>query len=292
MSLKKTFLATAIDALQRAGELLPPAPSAIDWDDTIVGRWKRDGGAGRIVPLARPPRVTLDDLIGVDQQKARVDRNVRQFLAGLPANDVLLWGPRGTGKSSLIKAAIASHRGDGLRAVEVDRLDLADLPAIVAAIGDTRHHFIVFCDDLTFEDRDASYKALKTVLDGGLYERPDNILVCATSNRRHLVPERVADNEGTRVIETELHYTESVEETISLSDRFGLWLAFHPFNQATYLDIVDHWLGHFGLRLDEEARTEALRFALERGSRSGRTAYQFARDRAGRLGLDAPGGPA
>lgn len=286
MSIKKSFFRAALDAIERADALLPPAPRRIDWSSTIVGRWTRERGAGRIESLPRPPAVTLDDLIGVDEQKRRVDRNVRQFLAGLPANDVLLWGPRGTGKSSLIKAAIATYSASGLRAVEVDRLDLADLPAIVAAIADTHYRFIVFCDDLSFEARDSSYKALKTVLDGGLYERPENILVCATSNRRHLVPETASDNEGTRVVETELHYTEAVEEKISLSDRFGLWLSFHPFNQKTYLEIVAHWLAHFGLELDDESRTEALRFALERGSRSGRTGFQFARERAGQLGLE------
>lgn len=288
--LKKNFLREALTLFGRLEPLLPPVPSAIDWESSAMARWVSDDGSrGRLVAESGVPSLTLDDLLGIDRQKARVEANIRQFLAGLPANDILLWGPRGTGKSSLIRGLIGSLHTAGLRAVEVDRLDLEHLPRIVDAIGDARHRFIIFCDDLTFDTQDAGYKALKSILDGGLYQRPDNILICATSNRRHLVPEYAADNAGTEVIGTELHHSEGVEEKISLSDRFGLWLAFHPFDQVTYLEIVGHWLarlGHPARAADPDSfRADALRYALERGARSGRTAWHFARHHAGQTAL-------
>lgn len=289
-AMTKSLMKQALRLTTRIERLLPPAPADIDWERTTMARWVRHSSStGHLVAEPGTPSITIDDLLGIDMQKARVTANTEQFLARLPANDMLLWGPRGTGKSSLVRALIGSWHGAGLRAVEVDRLDLEHLPRIVDAIDDRKHRFLIFCDDLTFDSQDAGYKALKSILDGGLYQRPENILICATSNRRHLLPEYASDNIGTERSGTELHYAEGVEEKISLSDRFGLWLAFHPFDQATYLAIVAHWLARLQVsHIDIEAenyRADALRYALERGARSGRTAWHFARHYAGRAAL-------
>jgi len=259
----------------------------MEWQAANAFRWQRQGNRGWLQPITHADSIRLTDLIGIDRQKSAVSRNVRQFMAGLPANNILLWGSRGTGKSSLLKALLNEFGGNGLRLIEVDRNDLLQLPQILRMVDDRPEKFLLFCDDLSFEIDDPGYKALKVVLDGSLTVSLDNLLVCATSNRRHLMPEPQSDNLATRHEDGEIHFGESVEERISLSDRFGLWLAFHPFDQQEYLQIVQHWLDHYG-HGDQlpEARELALRWALTRGSRSGRTAWQFARDWAGGQALN------
>jgi len=282
-----TPLVARLDALlARLDAHLPPAPPAVDFSHTLAARWRRVQGRGFLQPVGQPHAIRLADLLDVDEQKARIDQNTRQFIAGRQANNVLLTGARGTGKSSLIKALLNEHAPAGLRLIEVEREDLVDLPEIVERIAGCPQRFIVFCDDLSFEAGESAYKALKAVLDGSVASVPDNLLIYATSNRRHLMPEYFDDNRDTRHVEGEIHPSEAVEEKISLSERFGLWLSFYPFTQDEYLAVVAHWLAQFGVRGAQigEAREEALQWALLRGSRSGRVAWQFARDYAGRRG--------
>ncbi|MCC7412250.1 MAG: ATP-binding protein [Gammaproteobacteria bacterium] len=272
--------------IERLERLLPPVPQRPDLNAAVAFRWRRSGRAGWLEPVHHRADIRLADLRCIDRQRDRICLNTRQFLAGLPANNVLLWGPRGTGKSSLIKAVLNEYAGEGLRLLEVDRQHLLDLPDIVEPLYDRSERYIIFCDDLSFEADDASYKALKVVLDGSIHRAPANSLVYATSNRRHLLPERLAENLEARNVDGEIHHGEAVEEKISLSERFGLWLAFHPFSQDDYLGIVAHWLHRLGVREDGEAmRREALTWALLHGSRSGRSAWQFAKDWVGRKGL-------
>jgi len=231
--------------------------------------------------------IRLPDLKEIEPQKEKIERNTRQFVAGQPANNVLLTGARGTGKSSLIKACLNAYAPQGLRLIEVDKADLVDLPDIVEVVAGRPEKFIVFCDDLSFEEGEAGYKALKSILDGSVAASTPNVLIYATSNRRHLLPEYMKENLSyTHTDDGEVHPGEVVEEKISLSERFGLWVSFYPFSQQEYLTIVAQWLSSFGVSAQaiEEARPEALVWALERGSRSGRVAYQFARDYAGRHG--------
>ncbi|MCH4565084.1 ATP-binding protein [Halomonas sp. EGI 63088] len=257
---------------------LPPPPEAVDWERDIAALWQRHILGGRLLPV--PPRdaLGLDDLLGIERQKLALVDNTRAFLQGLPANHALLWGSRGSGKSSLIRALLNALAPEGLRLVQVDRHDLAGLPLLVAQLREQAHRFVVYCDDLSFEGHDDAYKALKSVLDGALTGPPENVLLYATSNRRHLLPESMSDNEGSRLVGDELHHGDAVEEKISLSDRFGLWLGFHPFNQDVYLEACCHWVGQLGTADDwnREARAEAIRFATLRGGRSGRVAWQFA----------------
>ena len=282
-----------LDALlQRADRLLArlegllPAPAAEpDWSAAIAFRYRKRP-AGVLEPVRHVAPIALDNLREVDAQKERLRANTAQFVAGRPANNVLLTGARGTGKSSLIKACLHEFAPRGLRLIEVDKTDLVDLPDIVDLVDGRPERFIVYCDDLSFDEGEAGYKALKSMLDGTISAASDNVLVYATSNRRHLLPEQMKDNlAATHDEDGELHPGEAIEEKISLSERFGLWISFYPFSQPEYLAIVGQWLRHFGL--DDAAvdalRAEALVWALERGSRSGRVAYQFARDRAGRL---------
>ncbi len=285
MDLEK-FLSRAERLLDRLEQLLPPPVSAPDWEAAPAFRWLSSRRGFLAVPHPHPIR--LEDLRGVDEAKQQLARNTRQFLRGLPANNALLWGAKGTGKSSLIKALLNAHAGEGLRLLEVEKTGLGDLPEIVEYLRPARQRFILFCDDLSFEQDDASYKALKSLLDGSISAPPDNVLLYATSNRRHLLPEYRRENLETCNIEGEIHHGEAVEEKISLSERFGLWLSFYPFDQATYLQIVDYWLGYYraaGTQQDAATRQAALQWALVRGSRSGRAAWQFARDWAGRRGL-------
>lgn len=270
----------ALSVLRRLDAILPPELTEPDWVNSIAFRWQKMGNAGVLQGLPRPHTFPLSRLAAVGTQMDKLIRNTEQFLSGRPANNVLLTGARGTGKSSLIKALLHEYAERGLRLIEVDKHDLATLPVLLILLAERSEKFIVFCDDLSFEDGEDGYKALKTALDGSLSRRADNVLVYATSNRRHLMPEYMADNVGNA---GEVHPKEAVEEKVSLSDRFGLWLSFYPFDQNDYLEAVENWLADFKLPLDEKARHAALNWAQMRGSRSGRTAYQFACDWAGRL---------
>ena len=280
------LLARAETLLERFEELLPGAGAPADWT-AIAYRWRRRYGRGRLEPVPHPHRMLASDLLGIERQFTLLDANTRQFVAGAPANNALLWGSRGTGKSSLIKALLTAHAEAGLRLVEVDKHDLLDLPDILALLDGRAERFLLYCDDLSFEAEDPSYKALKALLDGSISVPPDNVLIYATSNRRHLLPEFFSENLDAKVVDEEIHPGEAVEEKVSLSDRFGLWISFHPFDQAQYLAIVRHWLERLGARPEpwDAIEAEALRWALARGSRSGRTAHQFARDHAGRQAL-------
>lgn len=245
----------------------------IDWDKVPAAIWRSKRQYLR--PVTRIDRVSFADLLGVEEQKRQLIRNTDRFLSGLPANNVLLWGSRGTGKSSLIKALLNDYFKRGLRIIEVDKDDLLDLPEIVDEVRDASHRFIVFCDDLSFERGESTYKALKSVLEGSIEMPPDNILIYATSNRRHLLPEYMKDNEEASVVGGEIHHAEAVEEQISLSDRFGLWLSFYPINQVRYLEMIDYLFPEVATR--QSLHLEAIRFATLKGVRSGRTARQFYR---------------
>jgi predicted AAA+ superfamily ATPase len=278
--------------VERLEMLLPPVAQT-DWSAPAF-RWRTRQylgvRVGVLEAVHRIAHIAPGDLQHVDAQKDAILRNTQQFVQGLPANNVLLTGARGTGKSSLIRACLVQFQADGLRLIEVDKHDLVDLPDIVERVANRSERFILFCDDLSFDEGEGSYKALKAALDGSVAAPSENVLIYATSNRRHLMPEYMRENLDTKYQEDgEIHPGETVEEKISLSERFGLWLSFYPFKQDDYLDIVAHWLGHHGAdaALTETARTEALQFALLRGSRSGRVALQFARDFAGRHGLAA-----
>ena len=281
----ESLIARAEGLLSRLEAVLPHAPTPPDWAASTAFRARRRHGSLCLEPVRAVSRIALADLKEVEPQKDRLLRNTAQFVAGRPANNVLLTGAKGTGKSSLIKAVLNEFSPQGLRLIEVDKADLVDLPDLVDQVAARPERFVVFCDDLSFDEGEASYKALKSVLDGSVAAATDNVLIYATSNRRHLLPEKMADNlGGTRGEQGEIHPGEAVEEKISLSERFGLWISFYPFSQNEYLAIVAQWLRHFGLEQAaiDAARQPALVWALERGSRSGRVAYQFARDLAGR----------
>jgi len=253
---------------------------APDWDAAHAFRWEQ----GRLVAVQHPHRIGLTDLLGIEKQKQLIAQNTLQFVQGRTANNVLLTGSRGTGKSSLVKALLNEYTPQGLRLIEVGKPALSDLPHIIALVADRPERFILYCDDLSFNSEEPGYQALKAALDGSLVAFSDNLLIYATSNRRHLMPESMQDNLATKYAGDEIHPGESVEEKISLSERFGLWVSFYPFSQDEYLDIVAHWLKHFGVtaEFDEAARQEALQWSIQRGSRSGRVGWQFARDWAGR----------
>ncbi|WP_338820772.1 ATP-binding protein [Acidovorax temperans] len=273
--------------IARIESVLPQPLGAPDWPQSIAWRYrKRSSGHGTLEPVRHVASMQLADLKEIDGQKEKIERNTLQFVQGKTANNVLLTGARGTGKSSLIKACLNAYAGQGLRLIEVDKADLTDLPDIVDVVSDRPEKFIIFCDDLSFEDGEPGYKALKSILDGSVAAATPNVLIYATSNRRHLLPEYMSENRTyTHTDDGEVHPGEVVEEKISLSERFGLWVSFYPFSQDEYLTIVAQWLASLGVPASaiEAARPEALVWALERGSRSGRVAYQFARDYAGRL---------
>ena len=275
--------------ITRIESVLPQPLSAPDWAASIAYRYrKRSSGHGALEPVKNIGSMRLDDLKEIDDQKEKIKRNTEQFVSGKPANNVLLTGSRGTGKSSLIKACLNQYAARGLRLIEVDKTDLTDLPDIVDVVSELPEKFIVFCDDLSFEEGEPGYKALKSILDGSIAAATPNVLIYATSNRRHLLPEYMTENlTYTHTEDGEVHPGEVVEEKISLSERFGLWVSFYPFSQDEYLTIVAQWLSSFGVdqAAIEAARPASLVWALERGSRSGRVAYQFARDYAGKHAL-------
>jgi predicted AAA+ superfamily ATPase len=287
MSSVETLIQRAEALLGRLEAILPHPLAEPDWSASIALRYRKRSGSGTLEPVKHVATIRLADLREVEPQKERLQRNTAQFVAGRPANNVLLTGARGTGKSSLIKACLNEFAPQGLRLIEVDKADLVDLPDLADRVAGRPERFIVFCDDLSFDEGEPGYKALKSMLDGSVSQAGDNLLIYATSNRRHLLPEYMKENLSyTHTEDGEVHPGEVVEEKISLSERFGLWISFYPFTQAEYLAIVAQWLRHFGL--DESAiaaaRQASLVWALERGSRSGRVAHQFARDHAGRLG--------
>ena len=282
----ETLITRADALLGHLEAVLPRPPAATDWTASTAFRYRKRGGVGSIEPVRHVATIRLSDLKEVEPQKERLLRNTRQFVAGRAANNVLLTGARGTGKSSLIKACLNEFAPQGLRLIEVDKVDLVDLPDIVDQVAERSERFIVYCDDLSFDEGEPGYKALKSMLDGSVAQASENILIYATSNRRHLLPEYMKENLSyTHTEDGEVHPGEVVEEKISLSERFGLWVSFYPFTQAEYLAIAAQWLRHFGISDAARiaaARPQALVWALERGSRSGRVAYQFARDFSGR----------
>lgn len=291
------LLLRAESLLARLETILPHAATAPDWEASVAFRYRRRGSAGVLEPVRHLARIRLADLKEVEPQKERLLRNTAQFVAGHGANNVLLTGARGTGKSSLIKAVLNEFAAQGLRLIEVDKAELVDLPDLIDLVAERPEHFIVFCDDLSFDEGEPGYKALKSVLDGSVAAASDNLLIYATSNRRHLLPEYMQENLSYQhTADGEVHPGEGVEEKISLSERFGLWLSFYPFTQDEYLAIAAQWLRAFGVTEDAiaAARQDSLVWALERGSRSGRVAQQFARDYAGRHAGAAgqPGTPA
>jgi uncharacterized protein len=277
--------------LQRLEALLPGNIDEPDWAAATAFRYRKRAQRAELAPVLRVGNLALHDLKDIDVQKQRLVQNTEQFVKGKPANNVLLTGARGTGKSSLIRACLNAYAAQGLRLIEMDKTELMDLPDVMSLIEGRPERFIIFSDDLSFDEGEPGYKALKSVLDGSISASAENVLIYATSNRRHLLPEYMKDNETVthqaRGDISEIHPGEVIEEKISLSERFGLWLSFYPFSQAEYLHIAEHWLQHFGVpkKHHDEARSEALVFALERGSRSGRVAFQFAKDFAGRHAL-------
>ena len=291
----KAFLQRAEGVLARIEPLLPSQPPVIDWDRTFAARWQRDARSGFLAPLEVSLELSLADLIGIDRQRDLLSANTRQFVDGLPANHVLLWGARGTGKSSLIRALLAEYAAEGLRLIEIERDHLADLPRVVEQLSGLRQAFVLFCDDLSFEAGEGDYRVLKSVLDGSLERAPENVLLYATSNRRHLVPERQSDNENWQMVDGELHPNEAVEDKIALSDRFGLWLSFYPFTQQHYLSVVRHWIDSLARQANlawewsEALEKDAIRWATGRGNRNGRCAYQYARQSVGKRLLEARG---
>ena len=287
MSDAANLMKQAEEMLARLERLLPQEVPATDWKASTAFRWRKRNGKGYIEPVRNVHRIALRDLQGIDAQKELVEQNTRQFVEGLPANNVLLTGARGTGKSSLIKALLNKYASKGLRLIEVEKLDLVDLADIVERIGNRPERFIIYCDDLSFEADEPGYKALKVVLDGSVAAATDNCIIYATSNRRHLMPEFMRENLDYKHVGEEIHPSETSEEKVSLSERFGLWASFYPFDQDDYLSIVAVWLEHYkapGTRSGSVQRA-ALQWAMQRGSRSGRVAWQFARDWAGKTKL-------
>ena len=284
MNSLENLIARAESLIGKLESLLPARNAPSDWN-AVAWRWILHDGKRHLQAIAHPHQIQLANIHFVDTQKAEIVRNTRQFLAGLPANNVLLTGARGTGKSSLIKALLTEYSAQNLRLIEVDKQDLIYLGEIVNLIRERSEKFIIFCDDLTFEANDASYKTLKVVLDGSVASISNNVLVYATSNRKNLMPEYMVDNLATKHADGEIRPSDTIEEKTALAERFGLWLSFYAFDQDEYLAIAKSWLKTFGLDFDDAAQKAALQFTHTRGARSGRVAYQFARDYAGKIGL-------
>ena len=263
-------------------QLLPKPAEPVDWRVCHAASWRRYTFSGQLEPVREGTVIRLEDLLGIDRQKEAVLENTRQFLAGLPANNILLWGTRGTGKSSLVRALLHAYASDGLRVVQVDKSDLVHLPEIVDRIKDEPYRFILFADDVSFETGESSYKVLKSALDGSVYAVTENVLIYVTSNRRHLLPEYESDNRGAMLVNNEIHHGETVEEKISLSGRFGIWVGFHPFTQEQYVDVARQWVEKLWAQSgrpfawDGALAREAIDWSHVKGERSGRTAYQFA----------------
>ncbi len=282
------FLQRANQVLEKLEPLLPTPAATVDWETVHAASWQRKGNNSFFRPIALSADIQLADLLGVDHQREQLQRNTLQFMRGYPANHALLWGARGTGKSSIVRALLAAYAAQGLRLIEVERNELADLPFIVESLAGLPQHFIVFCDDLSFEAGEGDYRILKSVLDGSLERAPDNVLLYATSNRRHLLPEQHSDNQNWQHGDGgELHPSEAVEDKIALSDRFGLWLSFYPFSQDHYLAVVQHWIAHYGepaqlsWQFTDALAKEAISWAQARGNRNGRCAAQFAKQWVG-----------
>lgn len=281
----ESLIQKAESLIARLEAVLPPVATDIDWN-ALAWRWQVKQGRGYLRAVDHPHHIVLDAICNVDEQKSEIVRNTAQFVNGFPANNVLLTGARGTGKSTLVKALLSEFSKDGLRLVEVEKEDLVDLPEIVEILRNRPECFIVFCDDLSFEATEPGYKSLKVVLDGSISSTSDNVVVYATSNRRHLMPEFMAENLQTQYVGEEIRPGDTTEEKVSLSERFGLWLSFYAFDQDEYLKVAQYWLMHFGIsEMTAEIRQAALLFSLNRGARSGRVAYQFARDYVGRSAL-------
>lgn len=283
MNALEHLIARAEHLITRLETLLPAQAAAPDWQ-AVAWRWVKHGTQGELQAVKQPHHIALENIRFIDRQKDEVVRNTRQFLQGLPANHVLLTGARGTGKSSLVKALLHAFASQGLRLIEVEKQDLTDLPQIAELIRQRPEKFIIFCDDLTFEANDTGYKALKVILDGSIEHASDNLLVYATSNRKNLMPEYMADNQPI-IDQGEVRMSDTIDEKTSLAERFGLWLSFYSFDQDEYLSIAEHWLATFGITMDDAARHAALQFYHTRGARSGRVAYQFAKDYAGKRQL-------
>lgn len=281
----ESLIARAEALLERLSAYFPASEQDVDWS-ALAWRWQVMNGRGHLQAVPHPHQIKLEAICNVDAQKAEVVRNTAQFVSGFPANNVLLTGARGTGKSTLVKALLSEFAQDGLRIIEVDKQDLVALPEIVSLLRARSERFIIFCDDLSFEATDPGYKALKVVLDGSIATTSDNVVVYATSNRRHLMPEYMAENLETQYVGEEIRPGETSEEKMSLSERFGLWLSFYAFDQDEYLTVAAYWLAQYGIsEMNDEVRRASLTFSLSRGARSGRVAYQFARDYAGRQAL-------
>jgi predicted AAA+ superfamily ATPase len=295
MNLKPEVIEQLERVLSSVEQLLPRAVEPIDWQTTWAANWRRHSFAGYLEPIEEIEKTRLEDLVGIDRQKQVLEKNTRQFLRNYPANNVLLWGSRGTGKSSVVRALLNKYASQGLRIVQVDRNDLDFLPDIFTQIGRQPYRFILLCDDLSFEPNDPGYKILKSVLDGSVYASPKNVLIYVTSNRRHLLPEFHTDNLGAKMVNNEIHHGESVEEKISLSDRFGLWLSFYVFKQDQYLEIVQKTIARICVEhevepcWDEDLAQAAIKWSHEKSKRCGRTALQFARHWLGQHMLEREG---
>jgi predicted AAA+ superfamily ATPase len=278
--------------LRSLEQLLPKPVETINWTTSHAANWRRHSFAGFLEPIDTIEGIHLDDLLGIDRQKKVVEDNTRQFLAGYPANNILLWGTRGTGKSSLVRALLHSYAPRGLRVIQVDKTDLIHLPDIVDQVKDRPFKFIIFSDDLSFDSGESSYKMLKSALDGSVYAPPENVLIYVTSNRRHLLPEYESDNRGAMMVEGEIHHGEAVEEKVSLSGRFGIWVGFHPFSQDQYLEVVRQWMEKLArksgatLAWDKEVQNAAILWSQKKGDQSGRIAFQFATNWVGRFLLE------